>query len=193
MNERIGIYMRVFRNEPGIHDAVKSVLAQTYSNWKFYVVVNDKTEEVIRSYAEKDDRIEVIMKPEGDFPGAPYYLKKMANDGNAYVCLLDGDDTLDPNFVSEMLGFSLENKTDIAFSGYNVISSDNNVSSLVLNQDYVWSIEKTNELFTSVYQFFRAIWGTLYSSELLRNCNLDLFPPNDTYGGYGGDTIFVIN
>ena len=193
MNERIGIYMRVFRNEPGIHDAVKSVLAQTYSNWKFYVIVNDKTEEVIRSYAEKDDRIEVIMKPEGEFLGTRYYLKRMANDNNAYVCTLDGDDTLSPDFLKEMLEFSVTNKTDISFCGYNVCTSDSTVSSLVLNRDYIWTIEETNEVFTSLYQFFRTSWGALYSSELINKYDIKRCPPAESFGGYGGDTITVFN
>ncbi len=193
MNERIGIYMRVFRNEPGIHDAVKSVLAQTYSNWKFYVVVNDKTEEVIKSYAEADDRIEVIMRPAGEVLWMPYYLKKIVNDNNEYVCILDGDDTLSPDFLIKMHDFSLANKTDISFCGFNIHNHNNTISSRVLTSDYVWDIKDTNLYFIGMYQFFRATWGALYSSEVIEKYAIERCPAVDTYGKYGGDTIFVFN
>ncbi len=193
MNERIGIYMRVFRNEPEIHRAVKSVLNQTYTNWKFYVVVNEKTESVIKSYAERDDRITVIPKPDGPFPGASHYLKEMSFDGNDYVCSLDGDDELDLHFLEKMLNFSKEFNTDISFCGYSVHNLDNTINPLVLSHDYVWDIEQTNEVFVSMYQFFRTNWATLYSSEMIRRTNMDLYPSNDTYGGYGGDTLYIFN
>ncbi len=193
MNERIGIYMRVFRNEPGIHAAVKSVLDQTYTNWKFYVVVNENTNDVIQSYAERDDRIQVIQKPDGIFPGAQIYLKKMATDNNQYVCTLDGDDTLEPDFIEKMLIYSKENQTDIVFCGFNVISPISENTSRTLTQSLIWNVDQISDLFIPLYKFFRSTWGVLYKSSVIDALDLKRVPEPESYGRYGGDTIFVFH
>ncbi len=193
MSERIGIYMRVFRNEPEIHNAVKSVLDQTYNNWKFYIVVNEKTEPVLRPYAEADSRIQIIFEPADVYKGFIGHAKELAEDGNDYICTLDGDDTLLPGFMEQMLYFSKENQTDISFCGYYMYEPNQQVVARVVGNDFIWSIDQTNRLLAQMYCFFRTLWATFYSSEMILKCDFSLTPPSEVYGGYGGDTLFIFN
>ena len=81
--------MRVYRNEPEMHKAIQSVLEQTYTNFKYYILVNDKTMEAVRKYQNQDNRIVMIQGKEGE--GFRTYAKYIAKE-NDYVTTIDADD-----------------------------------------------------------------------------------------------------
>ncbi len=191
--DRIGIFMRVFRPDPEINNAIKSVLNQTYTNWKFYIVVNEKTEPIVKPYANADSRIQIIFEPANVYKGFIGHAKEIANDGNSYICTLDGDDTLMPNFMEHMLSFSKQHNTDITFCGYYMHGADNFKYERIIDSDHIWSIVNTSEIFIIMYQFFRTIWASLFSSKMIEKCDFSLTPPPEAYGSYGGDTLFIFN
>ena len=51
-SRRIGIFMKVLRNEDTLHQAIQSVLAQTYNNFRFYILVGEATKEIVSEYAK---------------------------------------------------------------------------------------------------------------------------------------------
>lgn len=191
-DKRVGIFMRVYRNEPDMHRAVKSVLDQTYKNWKYYILVNEKTKAEMSRYAEQDSRI-VIMDGQ-PVDGFSFHAKDIANDGNDYVTTIDADDYYVDCYLEELVGFAEENHIDVTAISYEFIDESGKfLGDRKLDKNVVWRVEQTNQVLKYVYGFFRTIWGKLFSAEVIRKYNQERLPNTDEYGGYGGDTLFTFN
>ena len=57
--------MKLLRNEPTMYKAIESVLNQTYTNLRYYILVGSDTKSVVMQYAEKDTRIVVLDEKQG--------------------------------------------------------------------------------------------------------------------------------
>lgn len=192
MNNRVGIFMRVYRNEPGMHDAVKSVLAQTYSEWKYYILVNEKTKADMLRYAQNDARIVVWDGTADD--GFRNRAKAIAEDGNDYLMTLDADDCLTPECLEKLVEFAAAYRTDVTVGAFEFVNTSGEV---VEKRGYpkrmLFECKDFNRGMPYIYGQFRAIWGKLYSADMIRNFSMERLPATSEYGGYGGDTIFVFN
>ncbi len=106
-NPLISIIIPTYNRAYVIGETLDSVLAQTYSNWECIVVddgSNDNTEEIIKSYSEKDNRIQFYQRPISKKKGAStcrnYGLEKYKGE---FVQYLDSDDLLDASKFTEQL------------------------------------------------------------------------------------------
>ena len=82
--------------EPYVRECLDSVLGQQFQSWECLVGVEtsgDKTEEVVREYAERDPRIKVFTGPRSGSCSASRNTGTDMATGE-YVIFLDGDDTI---------------------------------------------------------------------------------------------------
>ena len=66
-NPAISVGMPVYNGEPYIEEAIKATLNQTYGNFELIISDNastDKTEEICRDYASRDNRIRYVRNQE---------------------------------------------------------------------------------------------------------------------------------
>lgn len=99
------IYIRTsaYNAEKTLERTIKSVLGQTYGNFKYYLMdhgSSDKTGEIVRKYAESDNRIiPFYNKVNREYDENPDFwnLPKRIPQGD-YFCILDADDTYEPDF-----------------------------------------------------------------------------------------------
>ena len=110
-NKKISIISCCFNTEiPYLKAMIESVLSQTYPNWELCLLDCSDNEhaavgEVIASYAEKDSRIRVVRSAN---QGIAMNSNCIADHASGeYLFLLDHDDMLEPDALSEMLKFSL--------------------------------------------------------------------------------------
>lgn len=190
MDKRVGIFMRVFRNEPEIHQAIRSVLSQTYKNFRYYILVNEKTIELVNQYAQEDMRIEVIEGKEGE--GFRDYAKHIARE-NAYVTTIDGDDWYEKNYIEELINCAEKHHLDIVACGNHFVNSNGRIVGDRKQIDMTWNRNDTNMVLQYIYAFFRTIWGKLMVSRVILTYDENRLPLSNEYGGYGGDTLFMFN
>ena len=190
-NKKIGIFMRVYRNEPSMHKAIQSVLEQTHKNFTYYILVSQATKGIVHEYAIRDARVVVYDgKPKDGFK---FYAKRIANDGNDYLTTIDADDWYGNTYLEDMLYFAETNKTDVTACCCNFVNASEKIVGKREQKDMIWSREESSLVLMETYGFFRPIWGKLYSSDvILKYCEARLLD-EDEYGGYGGDTMFVFN
>lgn len=183
-NPRIGIFMKCCRKEYSMHQAIRSVLNQTYTNFKFYIVISDETRKIVEEYAEKDDRI--YVEDFDDTKSNLIYFKQIAADGNAYVTNIDADDWYDPEYLQELLQFSQKNQTDITACGCWFMNPEGTKKVGERKQKtLVWNREDMADVIPYVYGHFRTVWGKLIKSEVAAQYDLHKLPP--VY--YGSDTV----
>lgn len=194
MNQkRIGIFSRIFRNEETVGRAIECILNQTYRNFKFYILVNEKTYDLINKYAQEDNRINIInVNPQNLDVGFVTYMYDIAAE-NDFVCTIDGDDWYENDFFEAMINFAEKNSLDLVGCGSVFESSDGKLLGYRnIQENIIWNNKDFPLVFPQVFMFFRPLWGKLYSSNLFIEGLDEKLPPTDTRGGYAGDTILSL-
>jgi len=108
---QLTISMIAFNEEKHISMAIESILAQSYGNFRFLIVnngSNDRTIEIIKSYGERDARIEIIDEPEND----PELCHKLMDQiSTEYYMGAAGHDYYAPEFVAKCMASLLSDSS----------------------------------------------------------------------------------
>lgn len=125
----ISIVMPVY-NMPAvyIHEAILSVMSQTYSDWELLLVNDgstDNTLAIIQEYQKATpDKITIISKKNGGVSSAQNRGIKCAI--GEYILILSSDDKIDSTFLEKMLTILQENPdVDISGSDTQVFDASN--------------------------------------------------------------------
>lgn len=188
--KRVGVFMRVYRNEPALHQAIQSVMAQTYTNFKYYILVNQKTKAVVQQYQNKDSRIEVLDGKEDE--GFRTYAKYLAGE-NVYVTTIDADDWYEKQYLEQLVCFAEKHRLDIVSCGNNFVNEKGGFVGERVQNSLIWNTKDTGAVLCYMYAFFRTIWGKLMKATVFADYDEQKLPSSSQYGGYGGDTIFIFN
>ena len=122
MNETVSIVVPVYRAQDFIRNTMDSVLAQTYTDWEMFLVVDDPkdaTIKVIEEYiAEKqEDRIRLLVQESNK--GAAQARNRGVQEANGrYISYLDADDLWKPDKLEKELEFLKEKQAAFVFTGY---------------------------------------------------------------------------
>lgn len=114
----ISVIMLTYNREKLVGRAIKSVLAQTYSDFEYIIVDNgseDRSGHIANEYAALDQRIRVIHRERGTI-GAGRNTGLGAANGE-YITFIDDDDWVEPDFLEFLLALAEENAADIAICG----------------------------------------------------------------------------
>lgn len=96
MNPFFSIIIPCCDVEPYVRECLDSILAQDFQSWECLIGVEtskDRTEEVVREYAAKDQRFKVFTGPRSGSCSASRNTGTDMSSGE-YVIFLDGDDTI---------------------------------------------------------------------------------------------------
>jgi GT2 family glycosyltransferase len=118
---KISIVLPVYNPpEHFFKDAIQSVINQAYSNWELCIAddlsTNVNVREIIKSYAEKDDRIKYIFRTENG------HISASSNSGieiatGDYIGLLDHDDLLTADALYQnVLALNNDRELDFIYS-----------------------------------------------------------------------------
>ena len=122
MGELVSVIMPVHNAGAYLEEAIRSVMAQTYSNWDLLVVNDASTDnsvEIADRLAEEDSRIKVFDNPTPTgYPATPRNIAVNLAKGR-YIAFLDSDDVWLPNKLEHQLPFFEESPNiGIVFSDY---------------------------------------------------------------------------
>ncbi|HUC89525.1 MAG TPA: glycosyltransferase family 2 protein [Patescibacteria group bacterium] len=111
-----------------LYECIKSVQAQSYSNWELCIVDDASTDsrvrDEIKKFAKEDKRIKYSFRKEnGHISKATNDALKMA-DGE-FIALLDHDDVLWPNALFEMVkALNTDHKINFLYSDEEMVSAN---------------------------------------------------------------------
>ncbi len=114
-----------------VHKFIDSVLKQTLTDIELIIVDDystDGTRDIIQDYANKDNRIKVILN-ETNLGISDTYNKGLDIATGEYVSLVDSDDFLDFDFYEKMYNFSVKNNLDLCL-GYSITHFSGNIDYL---------------------------------------------------------------
>lgn len=122
----VSIITPVYNSERYIGETIKSVLAQTYSNWEMLIADDcskDNTANIIKEF--NDPRIK-YFRLEKNSGAAVARNKALEKAQGKYIAFLDADDMWKPDKLEKQLNFMIENKVGFSFTGYEILREKGN-------------------------------------------------------------------
>ncbi|MBR5112831.1 MAG: glycosyltransferase family 2 protein [Clostridia bacterium] len=122
----ISIIMAAYNAEKTIGFAIDSVINQTYQNWELLVVNDcskDNTENIIKSYTDKDSRVKLISNAE-NLGVSLTRLEALKNCSGDWIAILDSDDAWMPEKLEKQIELQLDRNADLIFTGVKYIKAD---------------------------------------------------------------------
>lgn len=122
MMDLVSIIVPVYNVEKYIIETVKSVEAQTFSEWELLLVEDcstDDTARVLETYIREraDSRIRMIRQP-SNMGAARARNRGLAESKGRYIAYLDADDLWVPGKLERELAFMEKTNAAFAFTGY---------------------------------------------------------------------------
>ncbi|KKS02247.1 MAG: Glycosyltransferase, group 2 family [candidate division WWE3 bacterium GW2011_GWF2_41_45] len=123
----VSVVMGVYNGEKYLHEAIESVLNQTYRNFEFIIVNDgstDNTEKIILRYKNKDDRIKYLKNKLNVGQSKTWNLAIDKSRGK-YIARMDADDICLSNRFEEQIKFLNNNPNiDVLGTQYFIINAN---------------------------------------------------------------------
>lgn len=124
MSDKVTVVTPSWNSEKYIEHTIKSVQAQTYTNWEMIIVDDcstDNTVKIVREISEKDSRIKLLIQPENG-GAAKARTRSMQSRTGRYVAYLDADDIWKPDKLEKQIQFMKEKSCGFSCTSYEVIN-----------------------------------------------------------------------
>lgn len=119
-NPLISVLVPVYNVQHFLPECLDSILRQSYKNLEIICTDDastDKSAEILHSYAQKDARLRVISLPEN--LGVAYARNILLQEAKGeYICFIDSDDWVKPEYVEHLYRLARENRADIVRCRY---------------------------------------------------------------------------
>ncbi|HEC1790160.1 TPA: glycosyltransferase family 2 protein, partial [Campylobacter lari] len=170
---QISIILPTYNVEKYIARALESCINQTFKDIEIIVVDdcgNDKSIEIAKEYASKDNRIKIIHNEENlKLLRTRYEGVKVAT--SPYIMFLDPDDYLEFNACEECINILDENTDMLCFNAYMINNTKNPIKSYfnnayTIDEFFLFLIDKNNFIWNA--------WGKLFKKNNLINTFLSL-------------------
>ena len=123
---KISVVVTVYNVEKWLDDCLSSIANQTYKNLEV-IVVNDCTQDnslnIINRYINSDSRFKLINNESNVGAGLSRRYGIQASTGD-YVILVDGDDTIESDYIERLVERAEETDADIVSGGLKIIKDD---------------------------------------------------------------------
>lgn len=128
MTPTLTIIMAAYNAGATLDIAIKSVQAQTYTDWELIVVNDcskDNTLEIADSFAKSDPRIRVISN-ESNLGVSITRKKALDTAKGEWIAVLDSDDIWDQYKLEKQFALAEKENADLVFTGSAFIDNDGN-------------------------------------------------------------------
>ncbi len=122
MDRKVSVIIPIYKVEKYLKGCIQSVLNQTYKNLEIILVDDgspDLCPAICDRYKECDKRIVVVHKENGGLSDARNAGLDVATGD--YYTFLDGDDTLEPNAIENLITAAIENSSKITMMKLRVV------------------------------------------------------------------------
>ncbi len=115
----VSIIMAAYNAEKTIATAIKSVLAQNFTDWELLVINDcskDNTSSVVRDFTEKDDRIQLL---ENEVNSGVSLSRKRGMEAarGEWIAVLDSDDVWAPDKLEKQIALADGTGAKLVFTG----------------------------------------------------------------------------
>ncbi|KGK91284.1 glycosyl transferase [Desulfosporosinus sp. HMP52] len=128
MQDKISIITPSWNSEKYIIDTIRSVQAQTYTNWEMIIVddcSSDKTVQIVEKIAADDPRIKILRQLVNG-GAAKARTRSMQAATGRFIAYLDADDIWKPGKLERQVQFMKNKNCGFSCASYEVIDDSGN-------------------------------------------------------------------
>lgn len=168
----VSVLTPVYNGGKFLSECIESVLNQDYENWEYVIVNNHSTDdslEIMREYAEKDDRIRIHDNAA--------FLPQMQNLNHAfrqispkskYCKVVHADDWIYPECIGRMVEVAEEYPTVGIVSSYRLVGNKVSLDGLPYPSNFVPGKEVARKHLLNSFSIFGSPTSLLIRSDLIR-------------------------
>ena len=122
----VDIVLPNYNSYPFIEETLKSIISQTFKNWKLFIVdgnSNIETQEILKKYNNYSN-INITWLKKNKRPGFCRNLV-IRNSKSEYIAFIDSDDIWEKDKLSKQLNFMIKNKYLFTYTNYIAFKSEN--------------------------------------------------------------------
>ncbi|WBU57849.1 glycosyltransferase family 2 protein [Paracoccus sediminicola] len=187
---KISIIVTAYNIENYIRQSLDDVTSQTIEDIEIIVVDDgstDATPDIIREYAEKDDRIKPILFDTNTIGG----VASAANAGmdaatGDFIGFADGDDLYDPAMFEKLYQAAVDANADLSMCRYTLLDASTGEEAAPAERDR-WApyptptaFDLTEENRSEMLRFISVPWRKLYRRDLVERIELR-YPVGDFF------------
>lgn len=136
MGLKFSIITVAYNSELSIKQTIESVLNQTYTNFEYIIVdgcSKDQTVEIIRTYAEKDERIRFITEPDDGIYDAMNKGIRIATGD--VIGLLNSDDFYEPDALEKISIYIPYTQQYVVYGMVRMLKDDKETMVTIINHE----------------------------------------------------------
>lgn len=174
MDVKVSVIIPVYNCEKYIEECIESLINQTLKECEFIFVNDgskDKSEEIIKKYADKDERITLInQKNSGVSIARNVGIKKAVGE---YIGFVDADDYVKKDYYEKLYNTAKKNQCSIVIGDW-LYEKNGKEYSFIL--PFVKNkIMNRKDIEGKIYPFFiskeslNSVWNKIYQNRLIKN------------------------
>lgn len=169
MDPKISIIIPVFNTEKYLHQCIKSILDQTFTDFECILIDDhsiDNSLSICNYYSNIDIRFKVIQNDKNIGPSLSR-KKGISISRGSYIQFIDSDDYIEKNMLEMMYTHALLNNSDLVYCNYYYHDNFNNKiyrKVPLLSNNYIENIKSTVFDFTDS----AALWNKLIKKDILK-------------------------
>lgn len=175
----LSITLATYNVAPYIRESLDSILNQTFSDFELICLDDastDGTVAILQEYAEKDQRIRLILKTKNE--GLAVARNQcLAEAKGKYVTFLDGDDLYDASLFKKAVALAEKDQADMVLWDYVTFYQNEEIEALRTKTSELHTIDLANKI--QLLQRPAFTWVKLLRTERVRELNI-YFPPGFT-------------
>ena len=167
MKPLVTIIVPVYKVEKYIQRCINSILNQSFTDFEVILVDDgspDNCGKICDKYAEADNRIKVIHKPNGGLSDARNAGLDIAT--GEYIGFIDSDDYIDEHMYEDMLSAIENADTDLCICGYDRVDDDGKIKSSSHYKNALLTQEQAYEMLVQGNVYFIISCNKLYKREI---------------------------
>lgn len=175
--DKISVIVPVYNVEKYLSKCVDSIIKQTYRNLEIILIDDgspDNCGAICDEYAEKDNRIKVIHKPNGGLSDARNAGLDIAT--GEYIAFVDSDDYIAENMIEKLYERLIKDGSDMALCGFEYVnesygSAEDNktdITNCIVDEKGFF-----NEMYGCNQVYCVVAWNKLYKKALFENERYD--------------------
>jgi len=186
----VSVIMTVYNTANYLHNPLNSILAQSYSNYEFLIINDastDTSREYIKAFMSQNQKLNLHYFENHENLGQAASLNiGLDNAKGEYVCLIDSDDSISPNFLS-LLVKKIRDSLDFVYCGFDTIQTvTGKVTPYLSNRKYLDDSNEIIRQYMNARNHF-AFVGAIYRREFLDRNKIRFNQANR----YGCDIEFI--
>lgn len=173
--ESVSVIIPAYNSAATIEKCVESILCQTVSDFLIYIVDDcstDNTWEVLSNLINRDSRIRVFRNEKNSGPSVSRNKAIGASNGE-WLCFIDSDDYVCPDFLEKMLNAS--DNSEIVIGSFVSVDENGhilkryNVTSDYQSSDIETALDKAYNGKADLDFIYNLCWNKLYKRKLFTN------------------------